>query len=87
MKTITLKKLEIKDFRAKTLSVSFGEYTTISGENGIGKSTIMKAWNWLLSGYTDSYSPMNSALFDDKNILTPDTPTASVKAWIDIDSM
>lgn len=87
MKTIKLKRLEISDFRAKTFSMSFEDHTSISGENGVGKSTIMKAWNWLLSGYTDSYSPMNSALFDDSKELTPDTPTARVKAVVDIDGM
>ena len=87
MKTIKLKRLEITDFRAKSITIDFKESTSISGENGVGKSTIMKAWNWLLSGYTDSYSPMNSALFDDSKELTPDTPTARVKAVVDIDDM
>lgn len=87
MKTIKLKKLEISDFRAKSITIDFKESTSISGENGVGKSTIMKAWNWLLSGYTDSYSPMNSALFDDSKELSPDTPTARVKALVDIDGM
>ena len=87
MKTIKLKRLEINDFRAKSITIDFKESTSISGENGVGKSTIMKAWNWLLSGYTDSYSPMNSALFDDSKELTPDTPTARVKAVVDIDGM
>ena len=87
MKTIKLKRLEISDFRAKSITIDFKESTSISGENGVGKSTIMKAWNWLLSGYTDSYSPMNSALFDDSKELTPDTPTARVKALVDIDGM
>ena len=87
MKTIKLKRLEISDFRAKSITIDFKESTSISGENGVGKSTIMKAWNWLLSGYTDSYSPMNSALFDDSKELTPDTPTARVKAVVDIDDM
>ena len=87
MKTIKLKRLEISDFRAKSITIDFKESTSISGENGVGKSTIMKAWNWLLSGYTDSYSPMNSALFDDSKELSPDTPTARVKALVDIDDM
>ena len=87
MKTIKLKRLEISDFRAKSITIDFKESTSISGENGVGKSTIMKAWNWLLSGYTDSYSPMNSALFDDSKELSPDTPTARVKALVDIDGM
>lgn len=87
MKKIKLKRLEISDFRAKSITIDFKESTSISGENGVGKSTIMKAWNWLLSGYTDSYSPMNSALFDDSKELTPDTPTARVKALVDIDDM
>lgn len=87
MKTIKLKRLEINDFRAKSIAIDFKESTSISGENGVGKSTIMKAWDWLLSGYTDSYSPMNSALFDDSKELTPDTPTARVKAVVDIDGM
>ena len=87
MKTIKLKRLEINDFRAKSITIDFKESTSISGENGVGKSTIMKAWNWLLSGYTDSYSPMNSALFDDSKELTPDTPTARVKAVVEVDDM
>lgn len=87
MKVLTLKRLEISDFRARNVVVDFKDNTIISGENGVGKSTVMKAWNWLLSGYTDSYSPMNTALFDDKRELTPETPTARVKATIEIDGM
>lgn len=54
----------------------------ISGKNKSGKSTRIKAFFWLLSGYTDSNSPQNSNLFDNKVKLTPYTPAAKVKAVI-----
>ena len=85
MKQIKLKRLEIQNFRSQNISADFGTITSISGRNGVGKSTIMKAWMWLWSSYTDAFSVKNNALFDEKKELSPDTPKASVKAIIEID--
>ncbi len=86
MKTIKLKKIALSNWKAQTREVSFKEGATrISGRNAIGKSTIMKSWCWLLSSYTDANSNRNSELFDNRCELSPDTPKASVKAWLEID--
>lgn len=52
MKKVTLKKLSLKNFKGlKSFEVSFNDKeTTITGENGTGKSTIFDAFMWLLFG-------------------------------------
>lgn len=48
---IFLKKLELKNFKGvKELQIDFGSVTRISGDNGIGKTTIMDSFMWLLFG-------------------------------------
>lgn len=85
MKQIKLNRLEIQNFRSQNIVADFSDITKISGKNGVGKSTIMKAWLWLWSSYTDAYAVRNNALFDEKTELSPDTPKASVKAYISVD--
>lgn len=86
MKKILLKRLELSNFRGMSNVVLFnGGATTISGRNGIGKSTIAKAWCWLLTGYPSPIETKNFNLFDNRIELSPDTPKASVCATIEMD--
>ncbi|WP_338627656.1 AAA family ATPase [Clostridium baratii] len=46
---IRLVNLELHNFKGiKELKVEFGKVTSIKGDNGFGKTTIMDAFNWLL---------------------------------------
>lgn len=45
----------------------------------------MKAWYWLLSSYTSAGEVKNNNLFDNKELLTKDTPKASVEAVVVIE--
>lgn len=58
----------------------------ISGRNRSGKTTRIKAWFWLLTGYTDANSAPNSNLFDNRVELTKDTPVARVWAKVVLDN-
>lgn len=87
-KRITLKKITLRDWRSLNLEIDFNNsITNISGKNGIGKSSIQFAWNWLWSSYTNATSLRNHELFDNRYELTHETPIASVKALIDIDGV
>lgn len=88
MKTILLKRLTLSNWRSLNLDVRFNENETrICAKNGVGKSSLQFAWNWLLSGYTESVYPKNYDLFDRQVPLSHDTPTASVKAEVSIDGV
>lgn len=86
MKNIILKELTLSNFKGQNRHVVFGEHENyVSGENASGKSTLYKAFFWLLSGYCDAQTVPNADLFDNKQEITPDTPIASVTAVISID--
>lgn len=86
MKKIELKKLTLSNWRGQNVKIEFNEEcTTIKGQNGKGKTSIMSAWFWLLSSYTDTILPKNSNLFDDTKLLSKDTPHAIVEAELLID--
>lgn len=88
MKKVVLKRIQLTNWKSLNLDVEFSESKTkISGANGIGKSSLQNAWNWLLSGYTNAYSPKNHELFDNKVEITHETPIASVKAWVSINGV
>lgn len=88
MKTILLKRLTLSNWRSLNLDVRFNENETrICAKNGVGKSSLQFAWNWLLSGYTESVYPKNYDLFDRQVPLSHETPTASVKAEVSIDGV
>lgn len=88
MKKIFLKRIQLNGFRSLNLDVSFNDGTTkISALNGVGKSSLQSAWNWLLTGVCNADEPKNFRLFDDKQEITKDTPMISVKAWVDIDGL
>lgn len=88
MKRVILKKIQLKNWKGLNLTVDFFENgNIISARNGKGKTSIQSAWNWLLCGYTNAYSPKNHELFDNRCELTHETPIASVKSWLSIDGI
>lgn len=51
MKQVNLKSLSLTHFKGhKAISIAFGDSTTISGDNRMGKSSIFDAFTWLLFG-------------------------------------
>lgn len=87
-KKITLKSIELKDWKSLNISAKFNDGVTIvKGKNGIGKTSLQSAWNWLWTGYCNSYTPKNHELFDNKTEITHETPIAMVKAWVEIDGI
>lgn len=87
MKTITLKKLTLQDWRGQNKSVTFGQNIEIKGRNKSGKSSIFNAWLWLLMG-VDSSDNANYKLFDEKVEPTHEnSKVASVEAVLDIDGV
>ena len=87
MKNIKIKELTISNFKGQNAHHVFGDINRVHGFNGSGKSTIIKAWNWLMCGQSDANTVANDNLFDNRQPITPDTPTASVEAVIDIDGV
>lgn len=88
MRKVILKRIRLNGFRSLDLDVTFNEDTTkISALNGVGKSSLQSAWNWLLTGFCSAGEPKNFRLFDDRREITKDTPMVSVKAWVDIDGL
>ena len=86
MKDVRLKELTLSNWKGQTRKVSFGDNKNIiSGVNASGKTSLMRAWQWVLTGYCDPNSPMNAYLFNNKEEVTKDTPIASVKAVVSID--
>lgn len=86
MKEIILKRIRLSNWKAKNLDVSFYDgVTTVSAKNEVGKSSLQQAWNWLFTSYTTPTAVRNSNLYDKRVPLSPDTPEASVTAWITID--
>lgn len=87
MKTITLKKLTLQDWRGQNNSVTFSRNTEIKGRNKSGKSSIFNAWLWLMTG-ADSDDRNNYRLFNEKEEQTYDNSRiASVESVIDVDGM
>ena len=85
MKELTLKKLTIENWRAQRKVIEFGNITEITGRNKEGKSTVMNAFLWLMTGY-DEYDRSNYQLFDNTVEQTYENAVpASVEAVLDID--
>ena len=85
IRKVILKKLTLENWRAQNRTVYFGDTTTISGDNGCGKSSILNAFLWLLTGYDDA-DRSNFKLFDDKCLPTYENAVpAAVEALLDID--
>lgn len=88
MRKLVLKRLELKNFKGQTRTFEPKEdLTKVFAKNGKGKTTLYKAFCWLLSGYTDAINVKNHELYDNRTEITPDTPTACVKAYISIDGV
>ncbi len=89
MKNIQLKSIALKEWKGRNIEINFkqDQPTTITGRNGIGKTSVMKAFLWLLTGRTDANGKINSELFDNRVELSPETPLAVVTATIGIDGV
>lgn len=82
---IILKSLSLSNWRGQNHTIDFSDITTISGRNGAGKSSVMKAFYWLLTGFPSPIETKNFNLFDNRLPITPETPKACVKAVLNID--
>lgn len=86
MKKVKIKSITLENFKGQKRTVAFNEKSTvITGANGVGKTSILRAFVWLLTGRTDANGKINSELFDNRVELSPETPLAVVKATIAID--
>lgn len=65
MKEIKLLKLSLQNWRGQTREIEFSDNMLIKGRNESGKSTILNAVLWVLTG-ADEYDRVNYKLFDDK---------------------
>lgn len=85
MKEVKLKKLSLENWRSQNRVVEFNDITEIRGKNKEGKSSIMNAFLWLMTGY-DEYNRSNYQLFDNTVEQTYENAVpASVEAVLDID--
>lgn len=86
MKEVQIKKLSIENWRAQNKSIEFiGNITEIKGRNESGKSSVMNAFLWLLTGY-DEEDRLNYNLFDNTVEQTYENAVpASVEAVLNID--
>jgi DNA repair exonuclease SbcCD ATPase subunit len=86
-KRIIIKSIRLSNWRGQNHKVEFNEgKTLIKGRNGVGKSSLLEAFLWVLSGYTSPIQPKNHNLYDNKQELSKDTPFASVVVTLNIDS-
>lgn len=87
MKTITLKKLILQDWRAQNKVVELTDNTEIRGANSSGKSTILNSWLWLLTG-CDELNRNNYMIFDYTLPVTfENAKLASVEAILMVDDI
>lgn len=88
MKKIVLKSITLDNFRSICKTINFNDgVTNIKGRNKSGKTSIINAWRWLLTGKVDAFHPANYELFDCTMPLTEHTPSAIVRATIEIDGV
>lgn len=88
MKNFKIISLSLSNFKGQTRTfVPNEDKTTVRGANGVGKTTLYKAFCWLFTSYTDSINVKNHELYDLRNELTPNTPQAVVRAIIEIDGV
>lgn len=72
MSKITFKKLTYQGFRGQNREITFSDtVTTITSRNGQGKSTVLNAFLFLLTGY-DAEDRNNFNIFNNKEDYTPD---------------
>lgn len=86
MKTATLKKLSLENFKGRSMSFDFSVgRTVIRGTNEAGKSTLTNAFFWLLMG-VDAQDRTNYELYDSTLDFTPENAIpAVVEGVFDID--
>ena len=83
MKEFIIKEITLNNFKGQSRTFVPNEIKTfVKGANGVGKTTLYKAFCWLLTSYTDSLNVKNHELFDSRIELTHETPEARVKAII-----
>lgn len=86
MKQVILKSIRLQNWKGQDRFLSFSDsMNVIKGRNGSGKTSVYKAFCWLLTGYTDAINVKNHELFDNKVEVTSETPAAVVTAVISID--
>lgn len=86
MKEFIIKELVLKNFKGQTRSFVPNDVKTfVKGANGVGKTTLYKAFCWLLTSYTDAINVKNHELFDSRLELTHETSEARVRAIILLD--
>lgn len=85
MKQVILKSIRLQNWKGQDRFLPFSDsMNVIKGRNGSGKTSIYKAFCWLLTGYTDAINVKNHELFDNTMEVTNETPAASVTAVISI---
>ena len=85
MKKVAIKTLLLDHWRAQNRAVRFAQDTHIKGDNRQGKSSVVNAILWLLTG-SDEYDRTNYNLFDITVEQTYENAVpASVEAVFDID--
>lgn len=85
IKKILVKKLELANWRGQSRTIEFGRVTEVRGRNESGKSTVLNAFLWLMTGY-DEQDRANYQLFDNTVEQTYENAVpASVEAVLDID--
>lgn len=86
MKEFTIKEVTLKNFKGQSRVFTPNELKTlIKGANGVGKTTLYKAFCWLFTAYTDAINVKNHELFDSRFELTHETPEARVKVVFILD--
>ena len=87
MKRVILKQLVLTNFKKhKSLIVNFGEKTTISGDNRLGKSTVFDAFTWLLFG-KDQFDRKDHEIFPIVDNVRLDRVDAEVSGLLDVDGV
>lgn len=86
MKEFIIKEITLNNFKGQSRTFVPNDIKTfVKGANGVGKTTLYKAFCWLLTSYTDALNVKNHELFDSRLELTHETPEARVKATILLD--
>lgn len=86
MKEFIIKEIVLSNFKGQSRTFVPNDIKTfVKGANGVGKTTLYKAFCWLFTSYTDALNVKNHELFDSRLELTHETPEARVKATILLD--
>lgn len=84
MKEVRIKRLSIENWRAQNRVIEFSDITEIRGRNESGKSTVLNAFLWLMTGY-DEEDRLNYQLFNNTVEQTYENAVpASVEAVLEV---